>query len=128
MTVKKFDQHKLQQRVDVLDAFARSGLSAQAFAQAQGLSYGQLRGWLAHGPRWRAQLAGAVYTPPVRTRAGQASDFVQLKVQAGRTPGDSPEATPSVRIDCSTGGRHAVLHWPVGAPLQCAQWLKAYLA
>jgi len=49
MTVKKFDQHKLQQCVDVLDAFARSGCSV-------------------------------------------------------------------------------VLHWPVGAPLQCAQWLKAYLA
>lgn len=82
MTVKKFDQQKLQQCVDVLDVFARSGLSVQAFAQAQGLSYGQLRGWLAHGPRWRAQLAGEIYTPPAQARVGKASCFIQLKVRA----------------------------------------------
>ena len=93
MTVKKFDQQKLQQCVDMLDAFARSGLSVQAFAQAQGLSYGQLRGWLAHGLRWRAQLAGETYTPPAQARAGKASGFIQLKVQAGRTPNAPPEAS-----------------------------------
>lgn len=128
MVRNKFNRERLQHCVDVLDAFAHSGLSTQAFAQAQGLNYGQLRGWLAHGPRWRAQLAGEVYVPARRTSLGKATGFVQAKVQDGHRPCAQPDAAPSARIVCSQGQRSAVVHWPVGAPLECAQWLKAYLA
>lgn len=136
MTSKKFNREKMQRCLDVLDELAHSGLSTQKFAQAQGLSYGQLRGWLAHGPRWRSQLADPAYVAPARRRSGngKGAGFVQVNVGDGQKPlanthpAAQTRASPSVRIDCSQGARSVVLHWPTGAPLECAQWLKAYLA
>ncbi|WP_291067219.1 IS66 family insertion sequence element accessory protein TnpB [Hydrogenophaga sp.] len=134
MTSKKFNREHMQRCLDVLDALARSGLSTEDFAQAQGLSYGQLRSWLSHGPRWRLQLADPAYVAPARRRAGKGTGFVQVNVGDGQTPAANAghaaqtDGLPNVRIDCSQGARSVVLHWPSGAPLQCAQWLKAYLA
>ena len=136
MAIKKFKREQTQRCLDVLEELAHSGLSTQDFAQTQGIGYGQLRSWLSHGPRWRAQLADPAYIAPARRRPGNGNGtgFVQANVGdvqkplangALATPTDFP---PSVRIDCSQGARSVVLHWPVGAPLQCAQWLKAYLA
>ena len=141
MTSKKFNREQIQRCLGVLDELAHGGLSTQDFAQAQGIGYGQLRAWQSHGPRWRAQLAGATYVAPARRRpgngAGQGTGFVQANVVdvkkplaahgAVATQADCPPSA-SVRIDCSQGVRSVVLHWPAGAPLQCAQWLKAYLA
>jgi hypothetical protein len=140
MANKKFNREQMQRCLDVLDELAHSGLSTQKFAQAQGLSYGQLRGWLAHGPRWRSQLADPAYVAPARRRSGndngngKGAGFVQVNVDDGQKPltnthpAAQTSASPSVRIDCSQGARSVVVHWPTGAPLQCAQWLKAYLA
>lgn len=134
MASKKFNREQMQHCLGVLDELAHSGLSTQDFAQAQGIGYGQLRSWLSHGPRWRAQLADPAYVASARRSPGNGTGFVQANVGdvqkplangALATPTDSP---PSVRIDCSQGARSVVLHWPAGAPLQCAQWLKAYLA
>lgn len=36
MTSKKFNREQIQRCLDVLDALARSGLSTEVFAQAQG--------------------------------------------------------------------------------------------
>jgi len=136
MTSKKFDRQHVQHCIDLLDELAHSDLSLQAFAQAQGLSYFQVRSWKSFEARWRSQLAGQVYVPGAHRSASKANGFVRVSVsdqsEHNATPETRPEAavisTPSVRIECSQGERHVTMHWPTGAPLQCAQWLKAYLA
>lgn len=137
MTSKKFDRQRVQHCMDVLDELAHSELSMQAFAKAQGMSYYQVRAWKSFEARWRAQLAGQVYVPAHHNHcARKSAGFVQVSVtnQGGRNP--MPKAhpvadgisEPSVHIECTQGERHVTMHWPTGAPLQCAQWLKAYLA
>jgi len=134
MASKKFNREQMQRCLDVLEQLAQSGLSTQDFAQTQGVTYGQLRAWLSHGPRWRAQLADPAYAAPARRKPGKRTGFVQVKVGDGQKPttnvglATSASSSPSVQIICAQGGRSVVLHWPTGAPLQCAQWLKAYLA
>lgn len=134
MTGKKFNPVQMQRCLDVLEQLAQSGLSTQDFAQTQGLNYGQLRAWQSHAPRWRAQLTDPTYVVPVRNKPTNRIGFVQVKAantdQPAR-PADlvaTAQASPSVRIDCSQGARSVVLHWPSEAAVQCAQWLKAYLA
>jgi hypothetical protein len=134
MTSKKFNREQMQRCLDVLDELSQSGLSTQDFAQTQGVSYGQLRAWQSHAPRWRAQLADATYVAPARCKPASRTRFIQVKVADGHKPAthvgqtNKASVSPSVRIDCSQGARSVVLHWPSEAPLQCAQWLKAYLA
>ena len=134
MTSKKLNRVQMQRCLDVLDELSQSGLSTQDFAQTQGVSYGQLRAWQSHAPRWRAQLADPAYIAPARRKAASRTGFIQVKVAAEHKPAtpSSPmnqaRVSPSVRIDCSQGARSVVLHWPSEAPVQCAQWLKAYLA
>ena len=136
MTSKKFNREQMQRCLDVLDESSQSGLSAQDFAQTQGVSYGQLRAWQSHATRWRAQLADAPYVAPARRKPASRTGFIQIKVADGHKPATlgltglsaQTSVSPSVRIDCSQGARSVVLHWPLEAPLQCAQWLKAYLA
>ena len=143
MAGQKFNQERIQHCVNLLDALAQSGQSPKAYAQAQGLSYNQVRGWLTHGPRWRAELAGTPYhAPPRRPQTPvstpvSAPEFVQLHPHAAHDPKRGPNTNPnapaplnhpSVHILCTQGPRSATLHWPTDAPLQCAQWLKAFLA
>ena len=134
MTSKKFNREQMQRCLDVLDELSQSGLSTQDFAQTQGVSYGQLRAWQSHAPRWRAQLADPAYVAPARRKAASRARFIQVKVASERPPATTADVSvqtsvmPSVRIDCSQGARSVVLHWPSEAPVQCAQWLKAYLA
>lgn len=136
MTSKKFNREQMQHCLDVLNQLGQSGLSTQDFAQTQGATYAQLRAWQSHAPRWRAQLADLAYVAPARRRpgTGTGTGFVQANLGDMQKPianggltfqTDSP---PLVRIDCSQGARSVVLHWPAEAPVQCAQWLKAYLA
>ena len=73
MAIKKFNREQTQRCLDVLDELAHSGLSTQDFAQAQEIGYGQLRSWLSHGPRWRAQLADPAYIAPARRRPGNGN-------------------------------------------------------
>ena len=140
MGVKQFDRGQVQQCVAVLDAYAQSGLGLQAFAQAHGMSYHKLRAWPSFEGRWRAQLAGQVYVPRAHRSESKGEGFVRLQVgtDAGaqaqtNTPPHSPNPsvactpTPTVHIVCTQGPRSAVLHWPSTAPLECAQWLRAYL-
>ena len=134
MTGKKFNPEQMQRCLNVLEQLSQSGLSTQDFAQSQGVSYGQLRAWQSHAPRWRAQLADPAYVAPARRKPASRARFIQVKVASERPPATTADVsaqtsvTPSVRIDCSQGARSVVLHWPSEAPVQCAQWLKAYLA
>lgn len=135
MAGQKFNREQIQRCVDMLDTLAKSGQSPQVFAQDQGLNYNQVRGWLTHGPRWRAELAGVPYGAPLRS-GSQAGGFIQANLslehrsKAGKQPPNttSTQATPSVQIICTQGQRSATVNWPTDAPLECAQWLKAYLA
>jgi hypothetical protein len=129
MSSKPASQEQIALRVQTLDALAQSGLGTQAFAQAHNLSYTQLRAWQNHEARWRARLAGQVYRKPLAATPAPAGGFAQLKLGASAQPQDTLKTSAaSVRIECSQGGRSAVLHWPADAPMQCAQWLTAYLA
>ncbi len=134
MTSKKFNTEQMQHCLDVLEQLSQSGQSTPDFAQTQGVSYGQLRAWQSHAPRWRAQLADAAYVAPARRKPAKHPRFIQVKVAAEPKPEPLAQrrtqasVSPIVRIDCSQGARSVVLHWPSEAPLQCAQWLKAYLA
>lgn len=134
MASKKFNREQMQHCVGVLDELAKSGLSTQDFAQAQGVSFGQLRAWQSHAPRWREQLADSTCPAPARCQPTKRAGFVQVKAADPHPPTHPAqrlamtEGWASVRIDCSQGARSVVLHWPSEAPVQCAQWLKAYLA
>lgn len=184
MTSRKLTDQQIRHCIAVLDALAQSGQGVMAFAQAQGMSYAQLRGWQAHGARWRAQQAAQrPCEPPVQSpmeepiaKPALACDFIQARVvplhttpahcgaadahtnahaaaYAGGTGAkltsvattktqslprptvqsslpqyqhDPPNPAP-VQIICIQGQRSAIVNWPSSAPLECAQWLRAYL-
>lgn len=134
MARRKFNREQIQRCVDILDALAQSGQSVQAYAQAQELNYNQLRGWLTHGPRWRAELAGQPYRVPLRASHSQMAGFIQANLSLDHSaktrahPTSPSQGAPSAQILCTQGPRSATVHWPTDAPLECAQWLKAYLA
>lgn len=129
MAGKALDHQQIRTKLETLEALSQSGLGIQAFAQSQGLQYLQLRAWQSHAARWRARLAGQPQSPAQHS----APQFVQLQVQPQHraqppSPGTPAQALPDIRIECARGGRSATLHWPANAPVQCAQWLNAYLA
>ena len=83
MTRKKFNPELMQRCLDVLDELSQSGLSTQCFAQTQGVSYGQLRAWQSHAPRWRAQLADSTTLPQ-----HDANQSAELDLSRSRWPTD----------------------------------------
>ena len=121
---KQFNREQIQHCLAIIDQLKPSGLSTLEFAKTQGLSYGQIRAWQSQAPRWRAKLSDGTTMAPARRRLAKPPGFVQVKVVAD----DPARVLPSIRIDCSQGARSVVLHWPLEAPVQCAQWLKTYLA
>lgn len=123
MSDKVFSRAKIAQCVQILDQLTQSGLGTQAFAQARGLSYTQLRAWQNHETRWRARLAGQ---DRVKS-APSAKGFVQVKAGVAIADAALPIDAHSIRIECSHGTRSATLYWPASQGVQCAQWLAAYL-
>jgi hypothetical protein len=128
MSGKVFRLEKIAQCVQLLDELAASGQGTQAFANAKGLSYTQLRAWQNHEARWRARLAGDEPVKPAQA-AVRTSGFMQVQpVNAAIAAVAPAQQRQSIRIECSHGVRHATVHWPLEASVQCAQWLAAYLA
>ena len=128
MSGKVFKPQKIAQCVQLLDELAASGLGTQAFAQARGLSYTQLRAWQNHETLWRQRLAGIEAPTPVPPGV-RTSGFLQVHgINAARPADTPPQQRPTIRIDCSHGSRSASVHWPLEAGVPCAQWLAAYLA
>jgi len=75
-----------------------------------GNNYGQLRGWLSHTPRWRAQPA----------------DLAQCNPHPA--PAIDGSCQPAhARITCEVAQRRAQIDWPVAHAAECAQWLRAWL-
>ncbi len=80
MRSDKLSEERIGEILAILDELKASGASAEVFAQSRGVSYGQLRGWLSHAPRWRGQLAGQEV--PAR-----ASGFVQARLSPQASAG-----------------------------------------
>jgi hypothetical protein len=133
MSGKVFKLDKIAQCVQILDELGVSGQGTQAFAQARGLSYTQLRAWQNHERRWRERLAGhePVKTVKPSTTCVRTSGFLQVHSARAGIPSVAPQHqgdAHSIRIECTHGARSATVYWPSSEPMQCAQWLAAYLA
>ena len=121
MRSDKLSEERIREILTLVDELKASGMSAEAFAQSHGVSYGQIRGWLSHAPRWRAQLAGLTQPP-------RRSAFV--RAQCSPPPAQVANGSPQpghARITCVAGGRQAQIDWPVAHAAECAQWLRAWL-
>ena len=116
MRKDKLSEEQVGERLAVVDAYEASGLSGEAFAQSRGISYLDLRGWASHAPRWRARLSGQAYTA-----TGRAAAFVKVQ------PSEASVGAGWARIVCEVGSRRVQVDWPVAAPAECAQWLRAWL-
>lgn len=121
---KQFNREQIQHCLTIIDQLKPSGLSTLEFAKTQGLTYGQIRAWQSQAPRWRAKLSNSATIAPARRRLANPTRFVQVKV----VDVEQARVLPTIRIDCSQGARSVILHWPLEASVQCAQWLKTYLA
>lgn len=121
---KQFNREQIQHCLTIIDQLKPSGLSTLEFAKTQGLTYGQIRAWQSQAPRWRAKLSNSATIAPARRRLANPTRFVQVKV----VDVEQTRVLPTIRIDCSQGARSVILHWPLEASVQCAQWLKTYLA
>ncbi len=119
MRTDKLSEERIREILTRVDQLKASGMSAEAFAQSQGVPYGQLRGWLSHAPRWRAQLAGLAL--PLRRSA-----FVRAQYNPPPTADGNPQPGHA-RITCVAGSRQAQIDWPVAHAAECAQWLRAWL-
>lgn len=117
MRKDKLSEEQVGERLAAVDAYEASGLSGEAFAQSRGIRYLDLRGWASHAPRWRARLAGQAYTATGRA----ATAFVKVQ------PSETTVGTGCARIVCEVGSRRVQVDWPVAAPAECAQWLRAWL-
>ncbi len=121
MRTDKLSEERIGEILAILDELKASGESAEVFAQSKGISYGQIRGWLSHAPRWRAQRAGLALPP-------RRSAFVRAHCNPSRAP--AADASPPLghaRITCAAGERQAQIDWPVTHAAECAQWLQAWL-
>lgn len=128
MSGKVFKLDKIAQCVQTLDELGASGLGTQAFAQAKGLSYTQLRAWQNHEMRWRERLAPAELVKPAPPIVRSA--FIQVQPLSAATLSVAPAHlgdAHSIRIECAHGARSATVYWPASQSVQCAQWLAAYL-
>ena len=114
---RKYSAEQVRACLAVLDAAASSGMTLQAYAQARGMEYWQLRGWAAQAPRWRAQLAGSD-----ADAAGQPVKFVEAAMPVAMHAGGA-----HARIVCEVGSRRVQVEWPVTAATECALWLRAWL-
>ena len=121
MRTDKLSAERIREILALVDELKASGVSAEAFAQSKGISYGQIRGWLSHAPRWRAQLAG-LDLPPRR------STFVRAQCSPPPAPVADVGPQPAhARITCEVAQRRAQIDWPVAHAAECAQWLRAWL-
>ena len=121
MRSDKLSEERIREILALVDGLKASGVSAEVFAHSQGISYGQIRGWLSHAPRWRAQLAGLALPP-------RRSTFV--RAQCNPPPAPAADASPQpghARITCEVAQRRAQIEWPVAHAAECAQWLQAWL-
>jgi hypothetical protein len=135
MAAKKLDEQQIQHRIEVLDALVQSGKSTGEFALTQGMTYVQLRGWQAHGARWRAlQAAQRPSTEPSQPQVERSlakatldCEFVQAQVVAVRDHSNHPSLAyvqTNGHVACggvtSSSAVDALQPKPIVAPLKLA--------
>jgi hypothetical protein len=121
MRTDQLSAARIDEILALVDELKASGESAEAFAQRKGIRYGQIRGWLSHAPRWRAQRAGLALPP-------RRSAFVRAHCSPPPAPAAGANPPPGhARITCEVGERRAQIDWPVAHAAECAQWLQAWL-
>jgi hypothetical protein len=133
MTSLKAKFQRITQRLEHLRAWRASGDTLAAYAQRSGQSASQLRAWLWWEARWRAQLEA-----PTRTPAGGPEGFVQVTPPRAvtRAPATSaatahphaPLGGLTVTLTRVGSAISASAHWPTGATLASAAWLREVLA
>ena len=120
MRTDKLSEERIREILALVDELKASGESAEVFAQGKGISYGQIRGWQSHAPRWRAQLAGLALPP-------RRSAFVRAQCNPPPAAAHGSPQPGHARITCAAGSRQAHIDWPVAHAAECAQWLRAWL-
>jgi hypothetical protein len=135
MTSLKAKFQRIAQRLEHVRAWRASGDTLAAYAQRSGQSASQLRAWLGWEARWRAQLEAQTRTP-----AGGPEGFVQITPPRAVTrPPATATATATAHPHAPLGGLTVTLtrvgsaisasaHWPTGATLASAAWLREVLA
>jgi hypothetical protein len=137
MTSSKAKFQRIAQRLEHVRAWRASGETLAAYALYSGQTVSQLRAWLGWETRWRAQLEAQ--TPAA---AGEAEGFVQVvppRAKAGAKAGVKAIPTPHATTHAVAGGLTVTLtrvgsaisasaHWPSGATLASAAWLREVLA
>jgi hypothetical protein len=133
MTSSKAKFQRIAQRLEHVRAWRASGETLAAYAQHGGQTVSQLRAWLGWEARWRAQLEAQTPAP-----AGESEGFVQVVPPRAK-------AIPNAHLPAHAtthavaGGLTVTLtrvgsaisasaHWPSGATLASAAWLREVLA
>ena len=121
MRTDQLSAARIDEILALVDELKASGENAEVFAQRKGIRYGQIRGWLSHAPRWRAQRAGLALPP-------RRSAFVRAHCNPPPAPAAGANPHPGhARITCEVAQRRAQIDWPVAHAAECAQWLQAWL-
>jgi hypothetical protein len=141
MTSSKAKFQRIAQRLEHVRAWRASGETLAAYAQRSGQSVSQLRAWLGWETRWRAQLQARdvlalggsqafVQVVPPRAKAGTKA------IPNGHIPAHIPAHTAThavaggltVTLTRVGSALSASAHWPSGATLASAAWLREVLA
>jgi hypothetical protein len=106
------DRERMERCLEQVKAYQASGMKAQAWAGANGVSLRALSSWCAHAQRWQARLDGAGVCAP----ALKINGFVAARVAA--------VSAATVRIELLAGSTRVELHWPVASACELATWLR----
>ena len=107
------DRQRMESCLEQVAAYRASGQKGRVWAEANGVPPRALASWCAHAQRWRARLDGvSAESSPTRP-----SGFVAARVAPSA-------ASPSVRLELSSGGTRLDLHWPLTHTRELAALLR----
>jgi len=113
------DMERIQRCVEQVQAYRSSGMKAQDWAQANGLSLGTLNGWCGHYCRWQIKLGGGAEAAAAPGYKTKPTGFVAARL----APQAQPVQASTVRIDVS-GAAGLTLHWPISGARELAALLR----
>jgi hypothetical protein len=108
------DRQQMERYLQVVAAYRASGLRANVWAEANGVSVRQLASWCAHAGRWQKRLEGAS-TGTASTP--KANGFIAARVAPG-------SAASCIRVELSAGSSRVEIHWPVSHARDLAAFVR----
>ena len=108
------DRQRMESCLEQVAAYRASGQKGRVWAEANGVPPRALASWCAHAQRWRARLDGVSAGLASAARPG---GFVAARVAPSA-------ASPSVRLELSSGGTRLDLHWPLTHTRELAALLR----